>query len=65
MDAPICTSDEVIEYPPCRICKKSHGMGVKNRVTGKIKPIDLCYDCFWARAFSYKPISDQVILEKE
>ena len=34
-------------YPPCKKCGKSHGMGIEDMTTGKIEPIDLCYDCLW------------------
>ena len=39
------------EYPPCKKCGASHGMGLKDRRTGKIKPLDKCRDCFWEGAF--------------
>ncbi len=37
-----------VEYPPCKECGKSHGMGIENMETGEIKPIDLCHDCLWS-----------------
>lgn len=36
-----------MEYPPCKKCGKSHGMGIEDTRTGEITPIDLCYDCLW------------------
>lgn len=37
----------MLVYPPCKKCGKSHGMGIEEMATGKIDPIDLCYDCLW------------------
>lgn len=37
----------MIEYPPCKKCGKSHGMGIEEMNTGIITPIDVCYDCRW------------------
>ena len=54
--------DQQVEYPPCRKCGAAHGMGLKDRRTGKIEPLDKCYNCFWKDAFIYKPITEQVIL---
>lgn len=55
----------MIEYPPCKKCGKSHGMGIEEMSTGKITPIDLCYECLW-EGFPYelKNIS-QVKLREE
>lgn len=36
-----------MEYPPCKECGASHGMGIENMETGEITPIDICYDCLW------------------
>lgn len=36
-----------MEYPPCKYCGASHGMGIEETATGKIEPIDICYDCLW------------------
>lgn len=36
-----------IIYPLCRKCGASHGIGIEEMATGKIDPIDLCYDCLW------------------
>lgn len=42
----------------CTKCGKSHGMVVENSETGKIKPMDLCYDCLWFGTFN--PIKKQI-----
>jgi hypothetical protein len=36
-----------MEYPPCKYCGSSHGMGIENTLTGEIIPIDICYKCLW------------------
>lgn len=43
--------DQEVTYPPCRKCGKLHCMGVKEESTGKIDPMDICYDCLWMRWF--------------
>lgn len=52
--------DQEVEYPPCRKCGAAHKMGVKERATGKIDPLDLCYDCFFIGVWT--PITEQVDL---
>lgn len=42
-----------MEYPPCKKCGASHGMGIEETATGNITPIDLCYDCLW-EGFPYE-----------
>ncbi len=37
----------MIEYPPCKKCGASHGMGIENMETGEIEPIDLCRNCLF------------------
>lgn len=34
-------------YPPCKKCGASHGMGMKDTLTGEIEPIDICKDCLF------------------
>lgn len=40
-----------MEYPPCKYCGASHGMGIEEMETGNITPIDICYDCLWSDYF--------------
>ena len=54
--------NEEIIYPPCKICGKSHGMGIEERETGKIEPIDLCYDCLWG-GVKFNVITENVFSE--
>lgn len=37
----------MIEYPPCKYCGASHGMGIEDMTTGEITPIDVCNTCLW------------------
>ncbi len=48
------TMNNNVEYPPCRKCGASHGMGIEEMSTGKIEPIDLCSPCLWSNLV-YKP----------
>jgi hypothetical protein len=41
--------DERIVYPPCKYCGAEHGMGIEHVESGKITPIDICYDCLWKK----------------
>jgi hypothetical protein len=54
----------MIEYPPCKKCGKSHGMGIENMETGEITPIDLCNKCLWS-GYSVKSIKEQIHLTIE
>lgn len=53
-----------MEYPPCKYCGASHGMGIEERETGNITPIDICYDCLWY-GYKIKFIEEEIILNKE
>lgn len=64
-DALFEAEDIPCEYPPCKKCGASHGMGVKNMRTGKIDPLDKCYDCFWEDAFVYTPPKEKIRLDQE
>lgn len=35
------------EYPPCKYCGASHGMGIETMETGEIEPVDVCKDCLF------------------
>ncbi len=48
-------ADQIVEYPPCRKCGAAHGMGIKEMATGKIEPLDLCYNCFWKIEVGLEP----------
>lgn len=50
-------------YPPCKNCGKSHGMGLEDRITGKITPLDICRECIFVGTFF--PINENVLLEEE
>lgn len=52
--------NEII-YPPCKKCGSSHGMGIEERDTGVITPIDLCYECLFENLM-WKPIDTQIEL---
>ena len=39
----------MVEYPLCRKCGASHGMGIEDMETGKIEPIDLCKSCLFEK----------------
>ncbi len=56
--------DQQVEYPPCRNCGAKHSMGILERNTGKIDPLDLCYNCFWQKAFVYRPPKKQINLNE-
>lgn len=49
------------EYPRCRKCEASHGMGVEEMATGKITPIDLCHKCLWD-GFIAGTLEEQIVL---
>lgn len=49
-------------YPPCKHCGKSHGMGVEEMETGKITPMDICYDCLWS-GVSFNQLEEQIELD--
>ena len=55
--------NENLIYPPCKICGKSHGMGIEERETGKIEPIDLCYDCLWG-GVKFNVITEKITLNE-
>ena len=55
--------DQEVVYPPCRKCGKAHMMGVKEMATGKIAPMDICYDCIWYGTTI--PLTEDVILKEE
>jgi hypothetical protein len=48
-------------FPPCKKCGKSHSMGVENRETGEITPMDICKDCLWMG--TAHPVNCQITLE--
>jgi hypothetical protein len=54
-----------IIYPPCKKCNKSHGMGIEEMSTGKITPLDICYDCLWNLLQFHKKINPELLLELE
>ena len=45
----------------CTKCGKLHGMGIENRETGEITPMDVCYDCLWFG--TYVPLTKQISFE--
>ena len=50
----------MIEYPLCKYCGASHGMGIETIETGEITPIDICKDCLfgdWKSAFEEHQIT--------
>jgi len=53
---------EVI-YPPCKKCGAAHKMGVEEMATGKITPMDICYNCLWFAEM--KPITEKIHLTIE
>jgi hypothetical protein len=53
-----------MEYPLCRKCGKSLGMGIENMKTGVIEPIDLCYECLWAGT-TFNQMNDQIYVTEE
>ncbi len=56
--------NQEIIYPPCKKCGDSHGMGIEEMSTGKIEPMDICYNCLW-NPLEFKPINEQVKLDVE
>jgi hypothetical protein len=55
---------KMIEYPPCKYCGASHGMGIENMKTGEIKPLDICKECLWKDSH-INPVTDQIIIQTE
>ncbi len=53
------------EYPPCKYCGASHGMGIENRETEEIEPIDICHDCLFKEGYTYKPVEEKIIMLTE
>jgi hypothetical protein len=54
----------MVEYPPCKYCGASHGMGIEEMATGKIEPIDICYDCLW-KPLERNEIKEKIVLRNE
>ncbi len=36
-----------VKLSKCKNCDKLHGFCVENMETGEMKPLPLCYECFW------------------
>ena len=45
----------------CSTCSKWHDLIVENTSTGeRLKEIDKCYDCFFEKAYSFKPVNEKI-----
>jgi hypothetical protein len=45
-----------MNYPICRKCGSSHGIGMKNVQTGEIELLDICSTCLWeGHTFKFDP----------
>jgi len=55
----------VSEYSrKCIECGKMHDTGLQDMKTGEmIERFDKCYDCFMKNAYSFKEITEQVVLD--
>ncbi len=54
----------MIEYPPCKKCGKSHGMGVEEMATGIITPMDVCSNCLYGSTKINHP-TEKIHLQEE
>ena len=55
--------NENLVHPICKKCGKAYGMGIEERSTGIITPIDICNDCLfppliWRPTDSQDPLND-------